>query len=86
MSRRVAFHTLMAWSVAASVLAGPPLEFDDPDTPGAGSWEINLASTMAKRANLWEFKPLLAAAGRTIHEPRGERPATFSYLGLQLTF
>jgi len=44
---------------AATGLAGPPLEFDDPDTPGAGNWEINFASTMEKRASLWEFKPLL---------------------------
>jgi hypothetical protein len=31
----------------------------------------------------WTF---LAAAGRTLHEPRGERAAVFSYLGLQLLF
>jgi hypothetical protein len=41
-----------------SAFAGPPLEFDDPDTPGAGMWEVNFASTMEKRASLWEFKPL----------------------------
>ncbi|MCI0748538.1 MAG: hypothetical protein L0Y58_24280 [Verrucomicrobia subdivision 3 bacterium] len=44
---------------AGKGMAGPPLEFDDPDTPGAGHWEINFASTMEKRASLWEFKPLL---------------------------
>ena len=29
---------------------------------------------------------LLASAGRTIHETRGEGAAVFSYLGLQFTF
>ena len=33
-----------------------------------------------------EHWTLLAAAGRTIHEPRGEGAAVFSYLGLQLIF
>ena len=35
---------------------------------------------------LHERCALLAAAGRTIREPRGERAAVFSYLGLQLLF
>ncbi|MBI4622964.1 MAG: hypothetical protein HY736_07015 [Verrucomicrobia bacterium] len=35
------------------------MEFDDPDTPGAGKWEINFASLLEKRASLWEFKPVL---------------------------
>lgn len=35
---------------------------------------------------LREHWTLLAAAGRTIHEPRGERAAVFSYVGLQLLF
>lgn len=50
---------IMLCLAALSSFAGPPLEFDDPDTPGAGKWEINFASTMEKRASLWEFKPLL---------------------------
>ena len=54
----VALPTTLCLAVFSS-FAGPPLEFDDPDTPGAGNWEINLASTMEKRASLWEFKPQL---------------------------
>ena len=37
----------------------------------------------------WSFHKhatLLASAGRTIHETRGDGPAVFSYLGLQFTF
>ncbi len=44
---------------AASLLAGPPLETDDPDTPGSGRWEINVATTMEKRRDAWEWTPLL---------------------------
>jgi hypothetical protein len=44
---------------AIGSFAGPPLEFDDPDTPGAGHWELNFASTMEKRADTWEFNPQL---------------------------
>lgn len=38
---------------------GPPLETDDPDTPGAGRWEINAATTLEKRRDVWEWTPLL---------------------------
>lgn len=31
---------------ASHVVAGPPLITDDPDTPGDGNWEINLAFTL----------------------------------------
>lgn len=41
------------------VLAGPPLETDDPDTPGPKRWEINLASPFATRDDAWLFQPLL---------------------------
>ena len=47
------------WCVSLAVYAGPPIETDDPDTPGPGRWEVNLASTMEKRASFWEFQPLL---------------------------
>jgi hypothetical protein len=59
MIRRAFLLPLATSSLAISAFAGPPLEFDDPDTPGAGNWEINFASTMENRASLWEFKPLL---------------------------
>jgi hypothetical protein len=39
-----------AWSQG-----GPPLVTDDPDTPGDGRWEINLATTGARTAGRWEI-------------------------------
>jgi hypothetical protein len=59
MSRPSVLLMTAALILIPSGRAGPPLEFDDPDTPGAGNWEINLASTMEKRADQWEFKPQL---------------------------
>jgi hypothetical protein len=47
---------------APSALAqgGPPLLTDDPGTPGAGRWEINLASTIERRRSEWFLEaPLL---------------------------
>lgn len=40
-------------------LAGPPLETDDPDTPGDGHWEINLAAMFEERGDTRELTPLL---------------------------
>src|SRR5439155_13559799 len=34
--------------VRARAQGGPPLITDDPDTPGPGHWEINIAALMAK--------------------------------------
>ncbi|MDQ3622850.1 MAG: hypothetical protein M3463_10225 [Verrucomicrobiota bacterium] len=45
--------------MASSAFAGPPLEPDDPDTPGAGRWEINVSSQLEKRRDVWEWTPLL---------------------------
>jgi hypothetical protein len=59
MNRSGAVFTLAASLMAVAALAGPPLETDDPDTPGNRNWEINFASTLKKRASLWEFKPVL---------------------------
>jgi hypothetical protein len=36
------------WPGAASAQGGPPLMTDDPDTPGPGYWEINLAVLLQK--------------------------------------
>ena len=33
--------------------AGPPLITNDPDTPGPGTWEINLAATGAANSDQW---------------------------------
>jgi hypothetical protein len=54
--------TALSWSLVASLvtgLAGPPLETDDPDTPGSNRWEINLSSPFATRKDTWLFQPLL---------------------------
>jgi hypothetical protein len=44
----------------ASVLGGPPLLTDDPDTPGPNHWEINIAMTSEDEAHQWQLEtPLL---------------------------
>jgi hypothetical protein len=53
-----AASTLLSSVCAGFALAGPPLETDDPDTPGPGNWEINVAATHEKRG-IREFKPVL---------------------------
>lgn len=49
----------LSFGCAVALQAGPPLETDDPDTPGPGRWEINLATEMERRADVWEWTPLL---------------------------
>ncbi len=45
---------------ARPVHAGPPMITDDPDTPGQGHWEINLAVTGARSGGEWELEaPLI---------------------------
>src|SRR5204863_428992 len=48
--RRVLVATLATACLPAPAVAqgGPPLITDDPDTPGPGHWEINIAALMAK--------------------------------------
>jgi hypothetical protein len=45
--------------IAGPAFAGPPLETDDPDTPGDGQWEINLAAALEKRARIEELTYVL---------------------------
>lgn len=59
MARRGVFAGATLAFAAVSLVAGPPLETDDPDTPGPGRWEINAATTLEKRRELWEWTPLL---------------------------
>jgi hypothetical protein len=59
MSRKLCALMIASLCNGSSGLAGPPLETDDPGTPGNGNWEINFASSMERRANDWEFKPLV---------------------------
>lgn len=44
---RIRFLALSALVASSSALAGPPMITNDPDTPGPGIWEINLAATGA---------------------------------------
>jgi hypothetical protein len=65
---RLASRRLRAASACALVLlalamplrsawaqGGPPMVTDDPETPGDGRWEINLAATGSDTAQRWEF-------------------------------
>jgi len=42
---------------AATAVAGPPVETDDPFTPGTGRWEIAYASEFESHGNHWELQP-----------------------------
>src|SRR5258708_6365707 len=56
---RVGFLLMLAASFRlASAQGGPPLVTDDPDTPGDGKWEINLASIGCKTFKHWEVHAL----------------------------
>lgn len=56
---RVLPRALIFIIAASPLFAGPPLETDDPDTPGPGRWELNVASELEKRRDEWEFTPQL---------------------------
>jgi len=43
------------WMHAARAQAGPPMITNDPDTPGAGVWEINTAATGGRTRDAWDF-------------------------------
>lgn len=40
--------------VVSPARAGPPLITNDPDTPGPGAWEINIAATGAHAGGAWD--------------------------------
>ena len=56
---------------------GPPLVTNDPDTPGAGHWEINLAATGTHVDNGWE----VSAPDLDINYGVGERIQLSMHLG-----
>ena len=60
----IAWLPIFAWAQA-----GPPLITNDPDTPGDGNWEINLAATGAHQPGNWD----LAAPDLDINYGFGER-------------
>ena len=43
------------WMQRAHAQAGPPMITNDPDTPGAGVWEINTAATGGRSREAWDF-------------------------------
>jgi hypothetical protein len=49
-----AVTVLVVASAAAFAQGGPPLVTDDPETPGDGHWEINLAAIASHRSGRWE--------------------------------
>ncbi len=57
-ARRFSAGSLSFLIPALTGMAGPPLETDDPDTPGANRWEINLSSPFVTRNDVWLFQPL----------------------------
>ena len=58
--RLLAALALLAFSGWAAAQAGSPLVTDDPGTPGAGKWEINLASTGGRTVRGWDLNMLVA--------------------------
>jgi hypothetical protein len=55
---KAALLSMTMFGASAFAQGGPPLVTDDPDTPGDGHWEINLASTLSR-----------TPAGRAISAP-----------------
>jgi hypothetical protein len=53
-ARIIAVAVLCAGCGAAWAQGGPPLVTDDPETPGDGHWEINVASIATHTAGRWE--------------------------------
>jgi hypothetical protein len=51
----IAFWLLAGMSGHALAQGGPPLITNDPDTPGAGNWEINLAASGSHSDGSWEL-------------------------------
>jgi hypothetical protein len=50
---------LLLLLLADSLRAGPPLQTDDPGTPGPNHWEINAFTVMEKRRDVWKWTPFL---------------------------
>lgn len=74
LNRHCALSLVLAVAAAALPLqawaqAGPPLITNDPDTPGNGNWEINLAATGARGGAGWD----LAAPDLDVNYGLGER-------------
>ena len=53
--RRLAVVVLAAGAEGVLAQGGPPLVTDDPETPGANHWEINLAATGDHMTSRWQI-------------------------------
>jgi hypothetical protein len=49
---------MLSCTAIASAQGDPPFVTDDPDTPGDGHWEINLASTGSRTSTGWDIDAL----------------------------
>jgi hypothetical protein len=54
--RTVAVAILWVGSEGVQAQGGPPLVTDDPETPGNGHWEINLATIGSRTPGRWEIE------------------------------
>jgi hypothetical protein len=54
-SSRLLALGLLAFPAISHAQAGPPLITNDPDTPGPGAWEINVAATGAHAGSAWDI-------------------------------
>jgi hypothetical protein len=55
MIRALALTVLLCDCVTARAQGGPPMETDDPGTPGDGRWEINLAAEGTHFGDAWHW-------------------------------
>jgi hypothetical protein len=53
--RTLSILVLATLAFALPLRAGPPLLTDDPDTPGPGHWEINVATAFENADSEWEW-------------------------------
>ena len=52
-----AFPALLCVAAPAWALGGPPMVTDDPETPGDGNWEINIAAIRNHMHGETEVRP-----------------------------
>jgi hypothetical protein len=55
LARALAFIALALLPLASFAQGGPPLITNDPDTPGDGNWEINIAAIGTHADGAWEL-------------------------------
>ena len=73
------FLLLAGVSMRAHAQGGPPLITNDPDTPGAGHWEINLAAAGTHASGSWE----VSLPDLDVNYGLGERTQLSVHLGTE---